>query len=182
MDGQPTVQIQKETPTIAIVSLVLGIIGVAGGIFCIGPLLAIPAVICGHIARSRILKAPDRLQGEGIALAGLITGYIAIALMVIILPILVAIAVPSFIKARDASQQSACINNLRQIVSAKEMLAAEQGKKVGDPVSQDQLREYIGGPSFPKCPAGGTYVINPIGTNPTCLKSGHRLPGNGLDE
>jgi hypothetical protein len=52
---------------------------------------AIPAVICGHIARSKIRKSGDALGGKGIATAGLTLGYIALALGVIAIPFLVGV-------------------------------------------------------------------------------------------
>lgn len=49
-----------------------------------GPLTGIPAIICGHMARSNIRKAPHAFAGAGMALAGLITGYIATVMSLII--------------------------------------------------------------------------------------------------
>jgi Domain of unknown function (DUF4190) len=51
---------------------------------------AIPAVICGHVARSRIRKSGGALGGKGIATAGLILGYIALVLGVMGIPLLVS--------------------------------------------------------------------------------------------
>ncbi|MEO2279476.1 DUF4190 domain-containing protein [Pseudoalteromonas pernae] len=63
---------QAQTSVLAIVSLVLGIIG----IFFFGSLAA---VICGHIARSQIRKSNGEQTGDGLALAGLILGYLSMA-------------------------------------------------------------------------------------------------------
>lgn len=60
----------QKTSGLAIASLVLGILS----FFSMG-ITSLPAVICGHMSRSRIKKSPERLSGSGIALAGLITGY-----------------------------------------------------------------------------------------------------------
>jgi Domain of unknown function (DUF4190) len=65
---------QTHTAGIAIASLVLGILGMV----LLGPLAGIPAVVCGHIALSK-LKANPSLSGRGIAIAGLVTGYLGIA-------------------------------------------------------------------------------------------------------
>jgi hypothetical protein len=51
---------------------------------------AIPAVICGHIARSKIRKSGGALRGTGIATAGLIVGYIGVVLGVLGIPLLVS--------------------------------------------------------------------------------------------
>ncbi len=74
-----------RTAPIAIWSLVLAIL-----FFTCGWLFtAIPAVICGHIARSKIRKSGGALSGMGIATAGLIVGYIGVVLGVLGIPLLV---------------------------------------------------------------------------------------------
>jgi len=74
------VPISPAPPTepLAILSLVLSLLGMFG--FCCTPvvLTGIAGVVCGHIALSRI-KARPELQGHGLAVAGLIIGYFAIA-------------------------------------------------------------------------------------------------------
>jgi hypothetical protein len=92
---------------------------------------------------------------------------------------LAAIAVPNFVKARTTSQMNACINNLRQLDAAENQFALEKGKKTGDPCTMEDLKPYLflpGGRPL-KCPAGGTYTINPIGQSPTCSleNQGHAL-------
>ena len=69
----------QKTDGLAITSLVLGILSM---IFCgVGIVTAIPAVICGHIAMGRMKKDPN-LQGKGLAMAGLIMGYLGIVVSV----------------------------------------------------------------------------------------------------
>ena len=64
------------TNAMAITSMVLGLLG----IFLLGPLGSIPAIICGHMARRQIQDSNGQQQGDGMALAGLITGYMITAL------------------------------------------------------------------------------------------------------
>lgn len=163
---------QKQTAGLAIASLVLGI----AGFVLIGPLGAIPAVICGHIAKSRIKKSQGALGGDGMALAGLILGYVNMGLMILIIPMCAAITIPAFVRARDVSQQNACINNLRIIDSAKEQWTLAERKDVGDSVDVPAVNHYIKGATTPECPAEGTYTYNPIGQSPTCSKPKHELP------
>jgi hypothetical protein len=75
-----------HTARTAIWSLVLAILS----FFCGWLFTAIPAVICGHVARSKIRKSGGALGGMGIAIAGLIVGYIAIAVGVMGIPLLVS--------------------------------------------------------------------------------------------
>jgi competence protein ComGC len=160
---------QPKTSALAIWSLVLGILGLLFLLVCISPLFAIPAVICGHMAYSRVKRSSGVLTGQGMALAGLITGYISIALSVLLVPMMLAIAIPNFVKARATSQANACINNLRQIDAAKNEWALENNKTTNDiPTTQD-LNQYIkGGFASLHCPAGGTYTIGRVGETPTC--------------
>ena len=87
LPAQPTpTSSTPRTAPIAIVSLVLAILS----FFCGWLLTAIPAVICGHVARSKIRKSGGALRGEGIATADLILGYIALVLGVMGIPLLVS--------------------------------------------------------------------------------------------
>src|SRR5438046_807308 len=82
----PVPQPAPRTAPAAIWSLILAILS-----FTCGSLpTAIPAVICGHVARSKIRKSGGNLGGMGIATAGLILGYIALALGVMGIPLLVS--------------------------------------------------------------------------------------------
>ena len=100
---------------------------------------------------------------------------VEIMIVVAIIGLLAAIAIPNFVKARATSQANACINNLRQIDAAANQFALEKGKKTGDTVVLNtDLTPYIklnSGNSIPPCPAGGTYALTIVGTNPTCTLS-----------
>lgn len=105
---------------------------------------------------------------------------IEIMIVVLIIAVLLAIAIPNFMKARDTSRAKACVANLRQIDTAK-MQWAMDNKKVGtDTVN---LGTVAGGdldttlvPRYIKndlsCPSGGDYVVNAVDTNPTCPNVG----------
>ena len=168
---------QPKTSGLAIWSLVLGILSIT----CFSIFSGIPGVICGHKAISRIKKSGGGLTGQGLAIAGLVTGYIGIAWAILFIPLMLAIAIPNFVKARDTAQTNMCINNLRQIDAAKNEWALENNKTNGTPVTEADIKPYLklgAGGSFPKCPAGGTYTIGPVGSVPTCSVPGHKLPAN----
>ncbi len=66
----------RQTSTLAVVSLVFGILG-----WTLLPFLgSLVAVVCGHMARGEIRRAQGGLEGDGIAVAGLVLGYIVIGL------------------------------------------------------------------------------------------------------
>src|SRR5437764_6755540 len=82
----PVPQPVARTSPVAIWTLVLAILSFScGWLFT-----AIPAVICGHIARSKIRKSGGALGGRGIATGGLVLGYIALVLGIMGIPLLVS--------------------------------------------------------------------------------------------
>jgi len=136
----------------------------------------IPGVICGHTALSRIRKSGGRLGGEGLAIAGLVTGYIGSTFFgIAFLGMLAAIAIPNFVKAREVAQQNACINNLRQIDAAKHQWALEKNRADTDTPTEADLTPYFKSHQFPACPAGGTYTIGAVNTLPSCSVTNHVL-------
>jgi prepilin-type N-terminal cleavage/methylation domain-containing protein len=94
---------------------------------------------------------------------------VEIMIVVLIIGILMAIAVPQFVKARSTSRQKTVISNLRQIDGAKERWAMEVGKVSGDAcVSADLSPNYM--KTYPlNSPVTGTYVPNAVGSEPTFI-------------
>ena len=100
---------------------------------------------------------------------------VEIMIVVAIIGLLAAIAIPNFVKARATSQANACINNLRQIDAAANQFALENKKKTGDAITYPgDLTPYIklnSASSIPICPAGGSYGDSSVGAVPTCSLS-----------
>ena len=69
---------------------------------------------------------------------------VEIMIVVAIIGLLAAIAIPNFLRARSTSQQNACINNLRQIDGAIQQWALETGAKPTDPVTGANIQPYMG--------------------------------------
>jgi prepilin-type N-terminal cleavage/methylation domain-containing protein len=107
---------------------------------------------------------------------------VEIMIVVLIIGILMAIAVPNFIRARESSRRNSCIANLKQIDSAKEQWAMDTKAATGATVNMSDIAgTYMkGAATGPVCPGGGTYTVNTVGTNPTCSLSAapdsHVLP------
>ena len=105
-----------ETSGLAIGSLIAGIFSF------IFP-AAITAIVLGHIARSNIRKSAGRLAGDGMALAGLILGYMGLAFIPVIL-IIAAIAIPNLLRARIAANESSAVNSIRIFNTAESAYGA----------------------------------------------------------
>ena len=163
-----------KTSGLAITSLVFGILGIVLA-FCLGPILfALPAIICGHIAHAKIKNSGGQLTGAGVAIGGFITGYVGLALVALMLPI----AIPNFIKARQTAFQMACRKNLQAIDDAKQAWVKDHPDKKNSVPTPADLEPYLaasGGFGALKCPQGGTYDIKPPNVAPTCSKPGHHL-------
>jgi prepilin-type N-terminal cleavage/methylation domain-containing protein len=99
---------------------------------------------------------------------------VEIMIVVLIIGILLAIAVPSFMNARERSRANACRANLRQIQAAKEQwaMANNQGPNA-ERLLQDPAARTDSCSSWPVCPSGGTYTIGNMSTNPTCSIGGN---------
>jgi prepilin-type N-terminal cleavage/methylation domain-containing protein len=103
---------------------------------------------------------------------------VEIMIVVAIIGLLAAIAIPNFVKARTTAQTNACINNLRQIDGAIQQWALENKKAAGAPVDIENVKDYIkltADKQLPPCPAGGTYSVTTVDTQPTCSVEGHKL-------
>jgi len=113
----------------AIVSLICGLL------FFLLP-FSIVAIIFGHLSLSDIRKSAGRLTGEGMAIAGLVLGYVGIAAI----PIIAAISIPNLLRARMAANESSAESTIRTLVSA-EMAYAESHHDAGYTCSLSDLAD-----------------------------------------
>ncbi len=103
---------------------------------------------------------------------------VEIMIVVAIIGLLAAIAIPNFVHARTTSQMNACINNLRQIDGAKQEWALETGARSTAGPNNHALQPYLGrgsgGSKLPYCPLDstqtydGSYLEGDLNTPPVC--------------
>ena len=104
---------------------------------------------------------------------------VEIMIVVAIIGLLAAIAIPNFLRARSTSQQNTCIDNLRMLDSAIQQWALENGAGPSKAVNSGNIRPYIGRGligALPWCPLDpnknfdSSYTIANAGTPPVCQK------------
>jgi len=106
---------------------------------------------------------------------------VEIMIVVAIIGLLAAIAIPNFVRARTTAQMNACINNLRQIDGAIQQWALEQKKDAAAVVTPADVTPFL--KNSVACPSGGTdindsYSMTTVNEQPKCLKVAgtHKLP------
>ena len=109
--------------------MVLGILGFLTAFLLIGLLFAPVGLILGIVALAKIKKKPHFYGGQGFAIAGIVTS----SMIVLIFPIIAAIAIPNLLAARRMANEASAISTLRTISSAEQMFMATAGRgRCGD--------------------------------------------------
>jgi hypothetical protein len=125
---------------------------------------------CGHPIKPP--PAPAKKTGLWWGI-GCLLAVPALLIVIAIVGMLAAIAIPSFVKARDTSMRMSCINNMRMLDAAKEQAVVEHKYETGATIPDQELSPYLrNGLSGLICPAGGKYTVNPVGQAPECSKQG----------
>jgi prepilin-type N-terminal cleavage/methylation domain-containing protein len=101
---------------------------------------------------------------------------VEIMIVVAIIGLLAAVAIPNLVKARKSAARQACINNLKAMEGAKTTWALENRKSDTDVPSDADIfgpGKYID--PKPPCPGGGTYDLRSVGEKPTCTIPDHTI-------
>lgn len=153
---------QPQTSGKAIASLICGLFA---WLFPV----SVAAVILGHLSLSEIRKSAGRITGHGMAIAGLVLGYLGIAFIPFIL-IIAAIAIPNLLRARMAANEASAVGSLRVYTTAITYYA-EQCPQLGFPSATEKLGPRRGFAT--DCDHAG-LVDSMLGTEEP-VKSGYRF-------
>jgi prepilin-type N-terminal cleavage/methylation domain-containing protein len=109
---------------------------------------------------------------------------VEIMIVVAIIALLAAVAIPGFIKSRNSARVKSCISNLKTLNAAKVQWAFNERKATASiPVAADVF-PYLRDGRLPECPAGGTYRLRSLARNPACTlwSDGHTLMNLNMDD
>jgi prepilin-type N-terminal cleavage/methylation domain-containing protein len=118
------------------------------------------------------MKARKKTPRRGFSL-------VEIMLVVMIISMLLSIATPNFVRAREKARKDSCIASLSKIQGAKEMWAmATKASPTASPTATDLYGSTAYLKSQPRCPSSGTYTIGLVSETPWCTRwtDGHLLP------
>jgi len=150
-----------ETSGKATASLISGIAA-----YVVAPFIgAIAAVVLGHLGLSEIKKSAGRLKGDGMAIAGLVLGYLQIAGLPFIL-IIAAIAIPNLLRAKMAANEASAVGSLR-VITTSEIAYASVCPKIGFAYSLAEM-----GPNGSACPEGKNQIDPVLAIG---IKNGYRF-------
>ncbi|MGE5279518.1 MAG: DUF4190 domain-containing protein [Deltaproteobacteria bacterium] len=152
-------QTQKKTLGLAIASLILGCFF---WIPLLGFLLGMTALIMGIVALVKINKNKEQLQGEGLAIAGIVMGGLSL-LVIPVLALLAAIAIPNMLRARLNANEAMAQANIRALATAMESY-----KTANDvyPAGEDELlrEQYIAHAYNGQTVGGYGFAVRSSGT------------------
>ena len=97
---------------------------------------------------------------------------VEIMIVVAIIGMLAAVAIPNLMRGRKNAARTACHSNQRTIRTTIQQWATDKRKGNSVSPSEDDIKDYFEGEKLPLCPAGGTYDLATVGEYPSCSEHG----------
>ncbi|HSJ02816.1 MAG: DUF4190 domain-containing protein [Verrucomicrobium sp.] len=146
----------SPTNGLAVAALILGIICLfTAGLVGIG---AVITIILGHMALAKVRQSHGQLAGKGMAVAGLVMGYLSLVLFAVAM--LAALAVPTFSRIQERGNATKSISNVRQLITACRIYAADHEGKYPDNLEvlvKEEILEQQSLDSLLRCPLSKEY-------------------------
>jgi hypothetical protein len=117
------------------------------------------------------MDEPKRISSRAEKTIKLVVGCLFVGFVV-------AVVIPEFIAASLSNASNACVNNLRQIESAKKQWVLENSKGTNDAPTTVEIAAYLKNNQLPACPKGGTYTVGRVNEDPTCSISTSSWPND----
>src|SRR6266850_7771750 len=99
--------------------------------------------------------------------------FVQMLIVVTIIGLLLAMAIPYLVRARTNSNANACINNLQMLYGAQEIYSREEHVLGTSLINLTNIAPYLPKGQIPKCPMNGNYIVDYLTNNPRCSISGH---------
>ncbi len=170
-------------------SLILGLLGLFG----LGPVAGIPAVIAGHVAFRRNRDDPSRYGGRGLAVTGFTLGYVSLLSGLVVAVLVASVVVPGLRDAGARDPRQLCRRQLRDLGIALRVHADDHGRLY--PTNLASLDPGLVDAATYACPARPARtpyeLLQPGGRQGRanartpllrCPGHGHRLLGDGTVE
>jgi len=138
--NQPSIEsvpVARQVSSLAVWAFALSILSFF--LVCLGPFVAMAAVVCGHLASAQIKTSAESPAGRGLARAGCVIGYVAVFIYLVIVPLFVF---PAMDRSREQIRERMCVDNARRIGDA--CLTYAEGNYGYPPENLDQLRPILG--------------------------------------
>lgn len=123
----------------------------------LGPVMGIPAIICGHRARGKAKREPAVYGGSGVALAGLILGYLGLVVGLALGALVLGFAMPKVTEVKSRNTEEVCASQLRQVVIAARSYAGSHDGRF--PTEFKALEENLGDVDVLRCPGDGRHRV-----------------------
>jgi type II secretory pathway pseudopilin PulG len=166
----------KKRVGLAVASLVLGVVGLPTlGLFGVG---AITGIILGTMALMRVNKRPQEYGGRGLAIGGIVVNAVSL-LIIPVVGIIAAIAIPNLLASRRAANEGSAISNVRALAQAEAVFSSTHD---GTPGAYDDLKKagLLAEELQHNESHGYSFDVNVEGNNFVVLATPVKYPASGV--
>jgi hypothetical protein len=140
----PATSVEAKTSSMAITSLVLGILGLCG-------ITALVGLVLGIVALVKISRSGGRLSGQGLAIAGIcVSGF----MLFFSIPVMAAMMLPALARAKQRAETINCVNNMKQLALGVKLYAQSHNGQFPPAATWcDAIQSSVSSPKVFQCPS-----------------------------